>query len=542
MSLRPRRALLGLIAGAATLAALPATALAAGETLTVTPASTQAGAGTSVSATLNFDPSDTPKTVVTSLAPGMLGNLNPNPSCLAAVQLTSSCQLGTAALTTNVPATISGPLYLVPPQGSDAAGLEFAGAGLPTQYIGVTLNPTAPGALNLTTTFPQVSGANITSFMANFTMLAGQPFTRLPSSCGVATSSFTTTYYGTTAPGSASSSFTPTGCSSLPYAPTLKATLTKDAKDTGVAVALAVTQAANESASKSIVLSLPKGLTPNVSGVEACLNATGCKIGTASATSPLIPSAALANGTVTLSASGLTPVLSISFPAPFGVTLSGVVSLTSGTVTFDSVPDVPLTALNLSITGPNGKKAFNTNCASGNVSGAFTAQSGATVTASAPIAYTGCASTVTGSTGGLATGHPRLKLKLTHPKGGANVSSVAIGLPGGLRFSRSAFVSHKTCTTLQGKKKKCTTTTLIKGLGISGAKAKGVSIKGGKLLVTLVKPSAGVTFTISGPLLAETKGLHTKAKKHRVGKLTFTLKVTDATNVVTTATAKLAAH
>ena len=124
MSLRPGRALLGLLVGMATLAAVPASALASGETLIVTPANTQAGGLTPVTATLHFDGSDAPATVVTSLAPGMLGNLNANPGCLASQQLTSSCQIGTATVGI-AGGSLAGNLYLVPPQGSDAAGLEL---------------------------------------------------------------------------------------------------------------------------------------------------------------------------------------------------------------------------------------------------------------------------------------------------------------------------------------------------------------------------------------------------------------------------------
>ncbi len=65
MSSRPRRALVGLVVAAAALAALPASALAAGETLTVAPANPQAGGLTNVTTTLSFAPGDTPKTVVT---------------------------------------------------------------------------------------------------------------------------------------------------------------------------------------------------------------------------------------------------------------------------------------------------------------------------------------------------------------------------------------------------------------------------------------------------------------------------------------------
>jgi len=540
VSLRPRRALLGLVAATAALAALPATALAAGETLTVTPASTQAGAGTNVTATLTFASGDTPQTVVTSLAPGMLGNLNANPACLVAAQLTPTCQIGTVAIGTNAPAppanSVPGTMYLVPPQGTDAAGVDVVTPLSPTpQYVGVSLNPNVPGALNLTTTFPQPT-ARITSFTANFTTLNGQEFTRLPSSCGAAVSSFTATYYGGTAPGSATGAFTPTGCSSLPYAPTISATLTKDAKDSGAGVVVAITQAANESANKSIVLTLPKGFSPNLTADAGCLNATGCQVGTATATSPLIPSAALASGKVTLTASGLSPSISISFPAPFAITLTGVINLTNGSVTYASMPDVPLTSLNLTITGPNGQKAFTTDCTPANIGGTFTAQSGATHSVTQPITFVDCPAkpTTSGSTGGLAKGHPKLTLKVVHGKGAPNLSTVAIGLPGGLSFSRSAISSHKTCTTLKDKKKKCTTTTLIKGLGIKGGTAKSVAIKGGKLVVTLKKAAGTVTFTVSGPLLSETKGLQTKVAKHKTKTLKFGVKVTDAKGTATT--------
>ena len=106
MSVRPRRALVGLVAGVLALAALPATAMAAGETLTVTSTNTQAGGGTNVTATEHFAAGDTPGTVVTSLAPGLLGNLNANPSCLAGQQLMAPCQIGTETTNTDAPASV----------------------------------------------------------------------------------------------------------------------------------------------------------------------------------------------------------------------------------------------------------------------------------------------------------------------------------------------------------------------------------------------------------------------------------------------------
>ncbi len=126
-----------------------------------------------------------------------------------------------------------------------------------------------------------------------------------------------------------------------------------------------------ESSSKTIVFSLPKGLTPNVIADAPCLtgSGTGCQIGTAVATSPGVPNAALANGIVRLSGSVSAPILSVSFPAPFGLTDTGQVNLANGTVTFADVPDLPLTSLALNVTGPNGQKAFNTDCAPASIGG-----------------------------------------------------------------------------------------------------------------------------------------------------------------------------
>ncbi len=547
MSSRPRRVLVGLVVAAAALAALPASALAAGETLTVTPANPQAGGLTNVTAAYTFAAGDTPKTLVTSLAPGMLGNLNANPGCLLTQQLTAACQIGTATVATNG-GNVPGTLYLAPaaPSSGDAAGIDLVTVSAPTtpQYIGVSLNPNSPGSLNLTTTFPNPAPAQITGFTANFTTLNGQEFTRLPSSCSVATSTASISYYGATPASTASGPFTPTGCSSLAYSPILTAAITRDSNDSGAALNLGITQAATESASKSIVLQLPKGLAPNVGAVASCLNATGCKIGTATATSPLVPSVALASGSVTLTASGTTPGITVSFPAPFAISMTGLVNLNNNTVTFANVPDVPLTALTLNVTGPSAGKAFQTDCAPASFGGTFTPQSGgAAKTDSAPIKFTNCAlkPTVSGSTSGLASGHPKLKFKITHGKGAANIATVALGVPSGLKFSSSAIVKHRTCTGT-GKKKKCSTTTLIKGLGIVGGKAKAVAIKGGKLVITLKKASGKLTLTVSGPLVSESKSLQTKVKKHKAGTLKFTVKTTDAKHKSTTLSLKLKAH
>jgi hypothetical protein len=560
VSLRPRRALVGLVTAVAAFAALPAAASAA-ESLSFTLSGTQAGSNPQIAANLVFAPgaNDNPKTVTLSLAPGILSNLNANPSCLAgAQQLTAACQVGTAALSYSVagvaqPAA-TGNVYLVPPAAgsNNFGGLETVitspGNTFPNQYTGATLRTTPTVGVDLATTFGTLPPTvQITGYSNTLNpTLNSVPFTALPTSCAAATSTLNVSYQGATPAGSATGSFTPTGCSNLKYSPKLTASVARDKSDKGASIVLATTQTLGESASKTIVFTLPKGLSPNVIADAPCLTGgSGCQIGTASATSPGVPNAALANGIVKLTGTVSAPLIAVSFPAPFGLTENGAVNLAAGTVTFADVPDLPLSSLTLNVTGPNGQKAFTTDCVPASVGGQFTAQSGATATASAPIKFTNCPSnpTASGSTTGLAAGKPKLKFKVAHGKGGPNLASVAIGLPGGLSFSRSAIVSHKTCTSPKSQgKKKCSTTTLIKGLGVSGAKVKSAAIKSGKLVITFKKAAASATVNLSGPLVSETNGLKTKVKKHQTKKLTFSLKVTDAKKAATTLSLKLAAH
>jgi hypothetical protein len=395
------------------------------------------------------------------------------------------------------------------------------------------------GANGATVSFPNLA-PQITDTNLTFTDL------RLPTSCPSPAANVTLTAVsqaGVSA--TATAPLTVTGCSGLPYAPTLAVSETKDAKDNGATLGFDITQAANEAASKTIVLKLPSGLGVNVAADVTCLTGAGpgCVVGNAKATSPLIPNAALANGVVTLGGSATSPTVTVSFPAPFAITLVGNVSLSAGTVTIANVPDVPLTSLTLTITGPNGRKAFTTSCKPSSTTGTFTAQSGATKTVTSTVMLTHCVAspTASGLVSGLASGHPRLRINMSHGQGAANIASVAVGLPAGLRFSRSGVTTSNTCVTKKGKKK-CTTTTLIKGLGVSGASVKAVALRGGKLVITLRKAAGRATVKLSGPVLSESRSLQKGVKKHRVKSVTVTLKVTDAKHTSTSVPLKLKAH
>ncbi|HUA71374.1 MAG TPA: hypothetical protein VMA96_09840 [Solirubrobacteraceae bacterium] len=528
MAIRVKRALVGLATAAAVLI-LPAVASAAVTPgLTVTPSTTVAGTNP---ATVGFDAtfSSAPNDVSFALPAGLLANADQaGGACLIASSPTAACQVGSGTVTAGGMAGLPVSLYLVgAPKAGDAAGLALVQGSTTLSVADVTVR-SADGGLNIA--FSNLSADALTELNVSFTTL------RLPTSCPSPAANVTLTADGTptTAP------LNVTGCSSLGYAPSLSATITKDSKDTGGELALGITQAATEAANKTITFGLPvKVISPNAAADLPCLSTAGCTIGTAAATSPLVPSIALANGTVTLGGSATTPTIAVTFPAPFSLTIAGTVDLATNSVTFNSVPDVPLTSLNLTITGPNGQKAFTINsCSPNNVTGSFTGQGGQSATSNAGIKFINCAAnpTATGSFSGLAAGNPKLRFKATHGKGGPNIGSVAVGLPTGLKFSHSAFVTKKTCVTKSGKKE-CTTVTQIKGLGVSGASVKSVALKGGKLVITVKKAAGSVSVNLSGPVLTESSSLQTKVKKHKVKTLTVNLKIG-----TTTVPLKLTAH
>lgn len=539
MFLGPKWVLLGLVTAAVAFAALPATALAdftASLSLDQT-AGTTAGSSPAIGFDAKFASTtrDTVKSTTITLPPGLLTNESiAGGACLLSGTPNPVCQFGTGTLSLAGGSSQSVSVDLVkPPNPADIGGLAFVSGTAPLTTSDVTLG--ASGGVTVVSNL----AAGITETDFSFTDL------RLPSSCPSPAATVTMTAVSQAGVSAAATApLNVTGCGGQTYQPALSASITKDAHDAGGELVLGITQGATEAASKTITLGLGSSVTPNVGADLGCLSGTACTIGTATATSPLLPSAALASGTVTLGGSVNTPTIAVSFPAPFAMTLDGAVNLATNSVTFSNVPDLPLTSLTLTVTGPSGQKAFNiTSCAPATVTGSFTGQGNQSSNSSAAIKFSNCpnAPKASGSSSGLATGHPSLRVKVSHSSGGANIASLAVGLPSGLSFARSAISTHKTCTTTKGKKK-CTTTTLIKGLGVSGGNVKSVALKGGKLVITLKKAVGSVTVSLSGPVLSESKVLQTKVKKHKGKTVTVTLKVTDAKHTTTSVPVELEAH
>lgn len=387
-----------------------ATASGVLSSFTLTPSSTQAGGDPDVTADLAFsygNATDSVKNVTITLTPGLVASIANVPAACTPQQLSANAcpagsQVGTGTVTTNGTPRAAALYLMPPPTPSDGAGFGavvlvgpdvYTGLGSLDIISGVDGRPFGVVKIGV----PVVRSEQVDRLVATMhsTTVDGRPFTRLPTSCATASSSATVETAEANS-GAGSDSFDPTGCSALSYAPSLTAVdVTGDAGSSGVELVLAISQpnAATESAMQAVEVDLPPSLVPLVGpAASACLTGTPCAIGTATATSWLMPDSYLSSGTVTLGGTGAAPTVTVTFPEPVALSIAGTVDVARGVVTFPNVPDLPLTTLRVAITGtPAGKVLATTTCGPADVVARFTPQSGgATVTSARPIVYRSC--------------------------------------------------------------------------------------------------------------------------------------------------------
>ncbi len=532
-------------------------------------AGTQAGSTVNVGLDLTFSPSpsnDSAKDMTLSLPPGLLANASiDSGACLKSATPMAACQVGTGTVTATPfvpPLNLPGPQVPVsvtfdlvaPPAPADLAGLVIMATnpvtGVPAQLGSpgdITVKPT--GALdiafhNIPNTYALLTGVAVPiavdEIKSTFDGL------RLPTSCPSPAALFgvSADSYSDPTVKSASAPLQVTGCATLPFSPVLKVTAVRDAADTGVALTTDVTQAAGQATSGTVGLGFPAAVVaPNAAAVVndglLCADSSfaTCKtIGSSRATSPLYPTPLV--GKVYLTGTLASPAITITFPPPFALTLNGSVSLATNTTTFTGVPDIPLSDLQVALTG-GPDAAFASTCAtpSGNATGSFTSQDGDLhASSTAPFMVTGCPAPAGGGGGGgtggggtgggggggggggtgprpialpkissarlagLRRGHPVLSFTVLAARGTPKLTSVTVQLPRGLRIMRHRVRRHL----------------VVRGLSVHNAKVKTIFIKGGKLVITLRRPSARVPIRISSLALHESTGLHRKARRHHV--------------------------
>jgi hypothetical protein len=317
-----------------------------------------------------------------------------------------------------------------------------------------------------------------------------------------------------------------TGCSALPFSPSFAVVATRDRTDKQVKLTTDITQSANESPSRSVALGLPVSvLPPNVAAVKLlCANLTSgtcTPVGSATAGSPLYPKPLTGEAYLTGSFTGLS--LTLIFPSPFPLTLTGSVDLTSNTTTFTGLPDIPLTNLAVTLNGGT-YGLFEAPCGtpSGTATAALTDQNGdKSATVPARFTVAGCSTSPGGGSGsatrpqltgagssGLRTGRVSLRFRVSAARRGAKLAAVTVELPAGLRF-----VGH-------GRR--------VSGVAVSGARIRSVSISHGQLVLVVRRPVSSMRVTIKSAALAESAALRARARAGKLKSLPLTLVVRDA--------------
>lgn len=564
-----------MIAAAATTVATapPAWGSIGQPSVTLSPSTGTAGSTANLGVDIKFSPTggDTTKDMTLQLPPGLIANAAVDGgACLKTSTPTSACQVGSGTVTAtenelgiDIPLTLSASFDLVaPPSTSDLAGLAVLVddplTGQPTQLgtpAAVTLRPSGnPAGIGLDIAFSGIPDSfdslpiSLDEINSTFDGL------RFPSSCPATPAKFTVSAdsYQDATVVTASAPLTVTGCSALPFSPAFTISATRDTGDVGTQVVTDVSQTAAQATTSKLTLALPAAvIEPDAGAVLQynliCANpASGtCRpIGSAVATSPLYP--APLTGTVYLTGTLLGPAVSILFPPPFPITLSGTLDVGSDSTTFTGIPDIPLTNLNVTLDG-GPAAAFLSTCqtSSGTATASLTTQNGdrsVSVPSSFTVANCVSPTTSTGSLNssgsgsasrgpaiqkvsltGLAARRPALSFRLVAGKGSSKLSAFTVRAPAGLRFTE-----HK----LHGRQR-------VSGVSVTGAKVKSVSISRGQLVVTLRKAVASLSVKIGRQALSETAALQTKAKSGKLKSLGLTVIVRNAAGRRTTLGVKL---
>jgi hypothetical protein len=439
--------------------ALPASALASVtlDSAKLTPSTTQAAAHAKVTIDLSFGVtgSDDVKSIGVVLPQGLVGDPNSADRCrpdkFAADQCADSTVVGTttagAVIMGTIPQDVPGTVYNLQPKGGEPARL------------GVVLRPSAVGLIPLAKVFlespvttgpetnfglktvfdnlPRNSGGLDIQLTSQQLVLndkaAHGPFITNPTGCREAVTNVTITSYDEpNTPRTGTSKFTPTGCDTLPFAPTLSGNVggsgaTAAGRSPGL-VAVIAPGGAGESNVASAKITLPAAVNANLDGLSrACaqdLFAAGqcpatARVGSAVAASPLL--ATPLTGPVTLVASVPLPSLAVQFGPPVPLTLVGASGLENSllTNTFEGIPDVPLSRFELTIDGggTNGLLKNIANlcklAAAPTATGTLVGQSGKTANISAALEVRGCTPGPETVAGG-GEGEPRASLSLRY--------------------------------------------------------------------------------------------------------------------------------
>jgi hypothetical protein len=374
-----RRALGTLVAAAALLVAVPASAQALEFTnLDAAPTDTAAGANSDFQIHMEFDDGQV-KDLTVGLPPGLIGDPNATPQCTVAQLNSDTCPANSrvgsvtanATVTVIVPLTlnVSGDLYNLTPQPGEPArfGIVLRPLPLPPPLnlvppiilqSGVELRPDF-GLNTVIKDIPNdtLAEGDTTINSQTITLFGtapgtGKPFMRNPTSCQEHTTNFTAVpYSGSTA--TASAPFTTDNCDALDFSPAFSALIGGAVGGQKTTVTTSIEQAATEAGLLKATVAIPPDLNPDLNllgnrcAPDAFL-AGNCPpssiMGFAIASSPLLTSALAGN--VILVETGAIPEIGLDLRGQLNLKLRGTFGLDK-VVTFDNLPDIPIASFAL---------------------------------------------------------------------------------------------------------------------------------------------------------------------------------------------------
>jgi hypothetical protein len=402
------------------------------------------------------------------LPSGLLGHIGDVAECAESVAAAGGCgeesRIGSVRIVSGAgssPATFTGSLFIVPRAPGAVAGLaavvevrlgelDLGRLVLVGQFV---LRPTDAG-LDLQLAFPTTyAGLGLHLREAALVIDRGA-FALNPSTCGPLPYSGTFTGTGGAA-AQAGGAITYDGCGALPFAPTLTAALGGETGPLGHPnVTVGLNARAGDSNLQGAVVTLPRGIAADPANIQnACpervFQAAACsataRVGTTTARVALTPEPIPGDVYLVKIDGQQLPGLGLSFTGRYAQRVLSTVRIGPDNrlvVRFDSIPDLPLRRLDLTIIGgPQGPiRVAGGKCLSGSVwDASFRGQGGQasshTIPAPCPPRAARRAALTLSSTRGLS-------VRLTD-LGGRNLHSMKVTLPQGFSFNRARAANRR---------------------------------------------------------------------------------------------------
>jgi len=396
--------------------------------------------------------------VTTELPPGLAGSLKGVPVSADAAADAGACPAATRvgsvsalAGSGDAPVPLSGTVSLTGPRGGGLAGLAIAIPGrvgpvdFGTVVVRASIALRADGGLTARTSeLPRLIGGVPVSirqlaltldrpgFILNASSCAAQSVRAVLEGADGATATVTAPYQAT-------------DCAGVGFSPRLEATVGRRGKTgAGAAAQLraVITVPAGQASTAVANVGLPPPLATDLSRLsKACapdaFAAGACpassRIGSAVATTPLLPTPLASPVTLAVPQAGSLPGLALTLTGAVSLPLFGTVGLpgADGVIhnSFGGIPDVPLERFELTFTGgATSQLKLGRDVCHGprqTVRGSFTAHSGAIASVSAPLKIAGCPPVVA-----LRRRGHRLTVRITRGRDAAAIKSATIKPPG----------------------------------------------------------------------------------------------------------------